>query len=182
MRARGFSLIEVMVGMAILTLVMLGTMPLIAYAIRRGSEGRQLTVAQQLAGEILEHLRNEVRYDAGASTSASASLGTAWDYDVLPHEVKAAGAAAAPCSGGICCQPDGLDDGVTYHYGPYAFAREGNTYYACYGLQAAATTDPKGNARTGVAAGSAEAIVRVLWRGTGGWSSWVVGDLLQPGA
>jgi prepilin-type N-terminal cleavage/methylation domain-containing protein len=179
---RGFSLIEVMVAMAIGTVVMLATMPLISYAIRRGAEGRHLTTAQQLASEILENLRNELRYDAGAGSPGSAEFDDAWAYDVLPHAVKDASAPAAAAEGGVSCQPAGQDDGVTYHYGPYPFAREGNTFYACYALLQAAASDPKGNARTGIPAGSGETIVRVLWRDpAGGWSSWALGGLLHAG-
>ena len=178
--SRGFSLLETLIGMAILTIVMVGTMPLVDYAMRRGTEGRRLTAAQQLAGELLEGLRNELRYDPGAATTVALTHATAWQYDVLPHAVKQASAPASPASGGVDCQLGG--DGVTYHYGPYAFAREGNTFYACYALRRAAATDPRGNQRTGMPAGAADAIVRILWRDTRGWSSWAVGDLLYPGA
>jgi len=153
-------------------------MPLVDYAIRRGTEGRQLTAAQLLAGEILEGLRNELRYDAAAATTVALGAADAWQYDVLPHAVRAAGAAAG---GGADCQAAG-DDGVAYDYGPYAFAREGNTFYACYSLRQATAADPRGNARVGMPAGSAAAVVRVLWRGTRGWASWAASDLLLPGA
>ncbi len=178
--ARGFTLLEVLIAGAILTIVMIGTMPLIAYAIRRGSDGRQITVAQQLAGEILEGLRNEVRYDPAASSAGNATFDSAWSAAVLPHAIQTGAGTPAPAAGGVDCQ---AGDGVVFHYGPYPFAREGNTFYACYALRSAAATDPRGNTRLGVPAGAAEAIVRVLWRNaTGSWSSWSVGDLLHPGA
>lgn len=180
---RGFSLLEVMVAMAIGTIAMLGTMKLVGYAIHRGAEGRQLTVARQVAAELIESLRNEVRYDPASASAGAAAFEDAWKADVLPHEVKDAAAAAAPSAGGVNCQPAGQDDGVTYHYGPYPFAREGNTFYACYALRQAAAQDPKGQDRTGIPAGSAEAIVRVLWRNArGGWSTWAVGELLVVGS
>lgn len=182
-RASGFSLIEVMVAMAIGTLAILGTMQLIGYAIHRGAEGRQLTAARQLAGELLEILRNEVRYDPSSASAGDADFEDAWSADILPHEVKDDAAAAAGTAGGVSCQPTGMDDGVTYHYGPYSFAREGNTFYACYALREAAAKDPKDNDRVGIPTGSAEAIIRVLWRDTrGGWSTWAVGDLLVAGS
>ena len=180
--ARGFSLIEVMVAMAIGTLAMIGAMQLIGYAIHRGAEGRQLTVARQLAGALLEGLRNELRYDPASSSAAVADPGDVWKADVLPHEVKDAAASAAAPAGDVSCQPAGKDDGVTYHYGPFSYAREGNTFYACYALRQAAAADPKGNDRVGVPTGSAEAIIRVLWRDArGGWATWSVGDLLLRG-
>lgn len=182
MKNRGFNLIEVMVAMAVLGVGLVGVAPLVVYAINRSVQARHVTAAQEIGGEVLEALRTELRYDAAGKSKGNASYHSAWKQNVLPHEVKAKGSAAAACEGEVCCQPAGKNDGVTYHYGPYAFAREGQTYWACYGLQKVDKKDPKGKDRLGVPEESAEAAIRVLWRGAdGGWGSWSVGALLLDG-
>ncbi len=188
MSARGFNLIEVMVATAVLGIGMVSSAPLVVYAINRSVQARHTTTAQELGTELLETLRTEVRYDAAnkSKSNGNANYHSAWKKHVLPHEVKAKGAAAAECADDgdkeICCQPPGKNDGITYHYGPYAFAREGQKYWACYSLQKIDAKDPKGRDRIGVPAESAEAVVRVLWRGAdGGWGSWSLGGLLLDG-
>lgn len=179
---RGFTLVEVLVAMTVLGLGLVLSAPLIAYAINRGTLARDLTAAQQLGTELLETLRSEIRFDAAAETASTATASTAWEANVLPHAVQPAGGAAAACVDGVCCQPADQDDGITYHYGPFAFAREGKRYWACYSLEQAAANDAGGKPRIGVPAGSADAAVRVLWRdGLGGWRSWSVGALLLDG-
>jgi prepilin-type N-terminal cleavage/methylation domain-containing protein len=178
MNRRGFTLIEVMVAMACLAIGLAATIPLLGLAIDRGSHARKLTTAQQLAVEVTERLRTEIRFDATAESSPAFSADTAWKFDTLPHEV----APAAPVAT-AACQPAGLDDGITYDYGPFPFQREGSTYLVCYELNVAGTMDAQGNHRIGIPANSAEVRVRVLWRAAGGgWSSWSLSDLLHAGA
>lgn len=182
MKTRGFSLVEVLVAMAILTGGLLGTVALMSRAITTSALGRQVTVAQQLAVDLLEQLRNEVRFDSGNGAGATPDEDAVWQAPVLPHEIMPADAAPAECVDGVCCQPPGLDDGITYHYGPYPFRREGNLYYACYSLQQAAANDPRGNPRVGIPAASADTMIRILWRTSdSGWRSWAIGDLLMGG-
>ena len=182
MNSRGFNLLEVMVAMTVLGIGLIGTAPLLSWAIQRGAVARSQTHAQQLASELLEGLRTELRFDAEGRSPGSAGFGDGWRARVLPHEVKEPGAPAAGCVNGICCQLPGKDDGVRYHYGPLAFTREGWPFYACYALKRAATADPRGKGRRGMPDGSAEAHVKVLWRDArNGWSSLTLGDLLLAG-
>lgn len=182
MSRRGFSLVEVLVAMAILAGGLLGTVGLITKAITRGAHGRQVTVAQQLGMDLLEQLRNEVRFDSGNTSASNPEPDAVWKAQVLPHEILPVGSAGAECADDVCCQLPDQDDGVAYQYGPYPFRREGNLFYACYSLQQVQANDPMGNARVGIPTGSAEAIVRILWRSSEtGWRSWTVGDLLIRG-
>lgn len=178
MRARGFTLIEVMVAMAVLAVGIAATLPLMKLSIERGTEARKLTTAQQLAVEVAERLRTELRFDALAESSPAFDAATAWKADVLPHDVDPATPGAT-----TACQPASLDDGVTYDYGPFPFQREGQTFLVCYELTEAGVQDAKGNNRIGIPVNSAEVRIRVLWRGAGGgWTSWSLSDILHAGA
>lgn len=182
MKARGFSLVEVLVAMAVLATGLLGTVALITLSINKSAYGRQATVAQQLAADLLEQLRAEVRFDYGNGSPATPDADDVWKAQVLPHEIQPADAAGIECDGDLCCQPPGHDDGVAYDYGPYPFRREGNVYFACYSLRAASDLDAEGNQRTGIPAGSAETVIRILWPTSDtGWRSWSVADLLVRG-
>ena len=175
---RGFTLIETMVAMATNAIGVAATLPLLSMAIDRGSHARKLTSAQHLAVEIAERLRTEIRFDPTAESSPAFDPATAWRFDVLPHTV-----APSTPSAGAACQPTGMADGVTYHYGPIPFQREGLTFLVCYALDPAGIHDAQGNTRIGIPVHSAEARIRVLWRSaTGGWSSWSLSDLLHAGA
>ncbi|WP_373044946.1 prepilin-type N-terminal cleavage/methylation domain-containing protein [Vulgatibacter sp.] len=178
MKARGFSLIEVMVAMAVLAVGVAATLPMLKISIDRGTEARKQTTAQQLATEVLERLRTEIRFDAMAESNPAYVAADAWKFDVLPHEV----APAAP-SATAACQPATLNDGFTYDYGPFPFQREGQTYLVCYELNVAGIQDARGNNRIGIPINSAEARIRVLWRGADGrWVSWSISDILHAGA
>lgn len=178
MNSRGFSLIEVMVAMAVAAIGMAATIPLLALAIDRGSHARKLTTAQQLGVEVIERLRAEIRFDATAESSPTFVAADAWKFDALPHAI----APAAPTATAEC-QPAGQDDGIVYDYGPYPFQREGSTFLVCYELNVAGTTDAQGNNRIGIPVNSAEVRIRVLWRRAGGgWSSWSLSDILHAGA
>lgn len=172
MRNAGFSLIEVMVAMAILAIGMAATAPLLTLSITRGAEARKTTTAQQLAQDLLERLRSEVRYDGEGASPATLAAADAWKYDVLPH-------APDTGTGGAGCQPTGHDDGVAYDYGPFVFLREDQEFSVCYALTEISPTDP---ARAGLPLRSMDVRVRVIWRGAGGGvSTWSLSDLLVNG-
>lgn len=171
-RVGGFTLVEVLVAMAVLLVGLLATAPLVSQAVVRGGQARKLTAAQLLGQEILERLRAEVRYDSNAASSPDLAPEDAWRFDVLPH---APDRKAKPEG----CQPPGLDDGVPYDYGPFRFLREDERFDVCYRLEEVNPADPETSA---LPVGSVRATVRVMWRAPdGGWSSWSVGDLLVSG-
>ncbi len=168
----GFTLVEVLIAMAILGIGLLATAPLVAQGIQRGAQARKLTTAQLLGQELLERLRAEIRYDSDAASSPALAAADAWKFDVLPH---APDLGTDPDG----CQPAGLDDAVAYDYGPFPFVREGQRFEVCYRIEEVDPTDPEYAA---LPPGSVRARVRVLWRGAdGGPSAWSVGDLLVSG-
>lgn len=167
--SRGFSMIEVMVAMVVLTIGLLAMTPLVSMAIGRGAHARKVTAAQHLAQDLLERLRAEIRYDGGLISNPALTADDAWKFDVLPHmpDVNADPAG---------CQL-GSDDTVAYDHGPFDFIREDHVFTVCYDLHAVTAAVPA------VPAGSMEVRIRVLWRSAaGGWSSWSLSDLLVSGA
>lgn len=174
--SRGFSLVEVMIAMAVLATGMIATGPLVHYAISRATEGRKVTAAQLLGTEIIERLRTEVRYDA---EPASGTLGTyaftladAWKADRLPYSTQDTvntGAAGALTT----CNPAGASDATTYKVGPFRAQYEAQQFYVCYDLVAA----PAAVAAPGT---SVNATVKVLWPTANGWSArWLTSVLLD---
>jgi len=171
LRRKGFTLVEVMVSMAILGVGSLATIGIMTMSIQRAVTARKLTTAQQLGQDILERLRAEVRYDGIRISNPNLPAQDAWKFDVLPHGIGT--------TAGAGCQPDGLDDGVEYGYGPYVFRREDQDYRVCYRLLLIGSADLD---RANLPDGTTDARVRVLWtRPDGGWASWAMSDLLVTG-
>ena len=107
MKPRGFSLMEVFIAMAILTVVMVGTMPLVGLAIRRGAESRRITAAQQLSVELLVSLRSAVRYGGSrASTAGSAECRSAMTTGI--PSIESASAKTAWCGDSCASTPGTL--------------------------------------------------------------------------
>ena len=166
--ARGFTLIEVLVAMAVLAVGLLAMTPLVSLSIQRGTYARKLSSAQQLAQELMERLRVEIRYDAEPAASAFTDA-DAWKYNVLPHAPGTDAVAA--------CQPAGQDDGFAYHYGPYVFTREDQQYRVCYSVT---RIDTNAAGFGNLSPKSVQVRMRVLWPSleNNGWSSWSMTDLL----
>jgi prepilin-type N-terminal cleavage/methylation domain-containing protein len=164
----GFSLIEVMVAMAVLVIGLLAMAPLVAQAIVSGSQARKSTAAQLLAQDILERLRAEIRYDGALQGEPVLSAGE-WKFDILPHTPDLNTNPAG-------CHLAG-DDGVEYDHGPFEFVREDQSFSVCYDLHAVTGAVPP------VPLGTMSVRIRVQWRhAAGGWSSFSLGDLLVSGA
>ncbi len=182
--ALGFSLVEVLVSMAILTISVVGTLPLISMALQRSIDARRVTTAQHLAASIMDQLRFDVRHDpfaptdkgcgggnSGCSNGQAFTLANAWRSESLPHstedtlvELGAPGCAA------------GGNDGVTYRVGPFPVRFGGNQYMVCYRLQP--STLVAGGAAP---AGSVDARVKVIWSSPGGYGSRALTSTLIPG-
>lgn len=180
-RARGYTLVEVMISMAVLMIGLLGSLAVINLGIIRTAHARKVTAAQHLGSEILERLRLEVRFDAEGSLPAGASnsgvsnggaftAGSAWRGDRLPYLSSDSVPAAA---GAVLttCQPGG-SDGVDYGVGPLPFRVESNLYWACYGLAPGAAGFP---------VNSVSAVVKVIWPSSDGYRSRHVAGVLVSG-
>lgn len=166
---RGFSMVEVMVAMAVLAIGLLAMTPLVSMAIGKGAQARELTAAQLLAQDLLERLRAEIRYDGGLVSDPVLVAADAWKFDVLPHRNDV---NADPPE----CQV-AFDDTVAYDHGPFEFVREDHVFRVCYDLHAITAIVPA------VPVNSMEVRIRVLWHNaTGGWSAWSISDLLVSGA
>lgn len=137
-RDRGSTLVEVMIGMAILAVGLLGSAKLLGEGIVRAADAKRVTGALYLGTQIIEKLRLEIRFDlepsavtgSGRSGSEAFTLQNAWKAERLPYasadEVKGAG-------GGLStCQPEGTEDGVDYSVGPIPMPLDGNRFWACY--------------------------------------------------
>lgn len=167
-KAAGFSLIEVMVALAVLAVGLLAMAPLVSQAIVRGSYARKSTAAQLLAQDLLERLRAEIRYDGGLQGEPVLPAGE-WKFDVLPHTPDLDANHAG-------CHLAG-DDGVLYDHGPFEFVREDQLFTVCYDLHAVVGAVPP------VPLGTMSVRIRVQWRAANGsWTSWSLGDLLVSGA
>ena len=181
-KARGFTLIEVMVAMVILLLGLTGTAGAIAYSQSRGVTARKTTTAQMVANQVIERLRHEVRYDAeptaagcggeenhGCVGSAGFAADTAWKAERLPY------ASADAVAGDGTCNPAGIEDGETYAVGPFAVRYEHQDYQVCYRLDPTATTLP------GISPISLDARVKVVWRTGDGFGARWASALLTAG-
>jgi prepilin-type N-terminal cleavage/methylation domain-containing protein len=181
-RARGFSLIEVMIAMVVLLVGLTGTTAAIAYSQGRGVQARKTTAAQMLATEVLERLRLEVRYDAeptaagcGGTTNHGCvgedefTTATAWKADRLPY------ASADAVAGDGTCNPPGTEDGVTYSVGPFPVRYEQQDYQVCYRLETTASDLP------GIPPLSLDARVKVLYRTGDGFGARWASALLTAG-
>lgn len=137
-RERGSTLVEVMIGMAILSIGLLGSARLLGEGIIRTAEAKRVSGALYLGTQIVEKLRLEIRFDiepsalngTGKSGAEAFSLENAWKAERLPYasgdEVKGSG------SGLGSCQPAGTADGIDYTVGPIAMPLDGNRFWACY--------------------------------------------------
>lgn len=83
-RARGFSLIEVIVSMAIMTVGLLGVAALIGSTLATGAQARYMNIANVLASEKLDNLNkwpsNDPNVAAGGSLNGPANCAAGDDY------------------------------------------------------------------------------------------------------
>lgn len=142
MSQRGFTMVEILVSMAILLVGLLAGAKLMGEGIRQGAVGRKISTAQQLANEIIENLRIEVRFDieaaAGSGTAGGAAVtaANAWKAERLPYSSKD---SVTPTTGALTtCNPAGaVDDPViAYNVGPLPYRFEGSGYWVCYQVEA----------------------------------------------
>lgn len=188
MNRRGFSLLEVLIAMAILLIGLVGTTGLVHYAIDRGTNARKLTDAQFVAGQVMERLRLEVRYDAtgqtstcGASStnhgciggSALTDLADGWKAERLPYGPDDTLTGTVPGLE-IDCNPTGAQDGQAWDVGPIRLKHEGNDFFVCYTLAPRA-------AASGIPGGSLDARVKVIWNAGGAYAAHWLGGLLLNG-
>jgi len=179
---RGYTLIEVMVAMGILTVSLLGTLPLVSMGLTKAVHGRKVTVAQYVATTVMDKLRIEVRTDpnapitsgcgstTGCTNGGEFTLANAWQSEQLPHSPD----DILQDKSGEGCNPPGTDDGVDYNIGPFPMAFGENTYFVCYHLEDTAVA--------GSTPGSLDARVKVYWPSPVGYGSHTItGTLLGGG-
>lgn len=143
MSQRGFTMVEVLIAMAILMIGVLAGAKLMGEGIRQGAVGRKTSTAQQLANQIIENLRIEVRFDleaaAGTGTVGGAAFAAAdaWKAERLPYSSHDSVGAAAGASL-TTCNPAGAEDDpeIDYNVGPLPYRFEGNSYWVCYQIEA----------------------------------------------
>lgn len=166
-RDRGFSLLEVMIAMAIVTIGVLGGAKLLGMGLMRSTQARKVTAAHQLANQVVERLRLEVRFDmepvAGSGTVGGKDFTAeeAWKAERLPYSSND---SIAPAAGAILtCDPPGAEDpvAVAYNVGPLPFSFEANNFWVCYRIEAPNTAT--------CLADAACAHVKVIWAETGGF-------------
>jgi type II secretory pathway pseudopilin PulG len=171
-----------MVAMVILLIGLTGTAGLITFGQNRGVVARKTTGAQLVAGEVLERLRQEVRYDAEPTTAgcggdtnhgcvgtAGFSTATAWQAERLPY------ASGDTVAGTGSCNPTGVDDGQTYDVGPFAVRHENQDFQVCYRL------DPTASTTAGIPQHSVDARVKVFWPTGDGFGARWASALLPAG-
>jgi type IV pilus assembly protein PilV len=166
MNARGFSLVEVLIAMAIVTIGVLGGARLLGMGMVRSAQARKVTAAQHLANQVVERLRLEVRFDiepaAGSGTSGGGEFTAenAWKAERLPYSSNDSVKPAAGASLETCDPPGAEDDPATdYNVGPLPFSSEGNRYWVCYRIEAPNTAN--------CLADAACATVKVIWAEAG---------------
>lgn len=169
MSVRGFTLIEVLISMAVVTIGVLGGAKLLALGMVRTAEARKITAAQHLASQVVERLRLEVRFDlepaAGSGTVGGEAFTAedAWKAERLPYSSND---SVEPSGSNLPdCNPAGAVDDPTidYNVGPLPFSFEGHSYLVCYRIEAP-------NAATCLA-DAACAHVKVLWGEEGGYGA-----------
>ena len=175
---RGFTLVEVLVSMAVLSIGLLVTLPMVTSALSRAVHGRKMTAAQYLGNSVLERLRFEVRFDpapaegtgcggtSGCTNGKPFSLANAWESDRLPHSPEDRLVHQDRCN------PPGVGNAIEFNVGPFPIRLEDTTYQVCYRL--AASEAPT------VLPGSMDATVRVLWGSPIGVGARTVSSVLIP--
>lgn len=166
---RGFTLIEVLVAMAVATIGALGGAALLALGMARTAEARRVSAANHLANQVIERLRLEVRFDLEAD-KGSGSVGgkdftaeDAWRAERLPYSSKD---SVEPSGSGLpSCNPPGAEDNpaVDYNVGPLPFVFEGHRYLVCYQIEAPNSANCLPDA--------ACARVKVIWAESGGYGA-----------
>lgn len=179
----GFTLLEVLVALAMLFLGVTGSAALISRTIEKSTSARKITEGSLVALQTLERLRAEVRVDAepvggscdgstphkGCAGGAAFAVDNAWKAERLPYS------SDDVARGSQSCNPPGADDGVTYDVGPFAVRHEGNRYLVCYRLERTSV------AALGLPPTSVDARVKVLWPVHGGWGATWLGTVLLDG-
>lgn len=178
---RGFTLVEVMVAMAMLTISLICTLPLLSMSLTKSVHGRKVTTAQYIATSILDRLRFELRADpnapltsgcqgsTGCTNGGTFTLDNAWQSEQLPHSLNDEVLSAD----GPGCNPQGTEDNVSYQVGPFPLRSEGNQYLVCYRLDQAAVA--------GAPPGSVDARVKILWPSPIGFGSYTLTSTLLGG-
>ncbi|NBV76697.1 prepilin-type N-terminal cleavage/methylation domain-containing protein [bacterium] len=118
MSTRGFTLIETLVAVMILSLALIGPMALVARSVATSFYSRDQVVAFFLAQEALESIRNardnNILSNAyGTPTSLLAGFPA---IDNSPFVIDSRDNLMISCQGGVC--PPLKTDGVFYAYGP----------------------------------------------------------------
>lgn len=178
-KARGFSLVETLVALAILGIGLAATFQLFGHTVRRAQAGRSLTAARMVAMQVLERLRLEVRHDAepdqptGSVGGEPFRIEEAWRAERLPWR-SVDEAVPGPGAELATCNPAGTEDGVAWRVGPFPIEQGGVRFWICYGLHPV----PAGS---GFPPGSQAAAVKVLWRSPAGFRAQRFTSILASG-
>jgi len=180
-RSGGFTLIEVLTSMAVLSIGLLVTLPLVTNALNRTVHGKKTTAAQYIGNTILDRLRFEVRFDpppravqtvacggvtTGCTNGGPFTLETGWESEHLPH---------SPSDSLVdqdACNPPGAGANLAFNIGPIPVRLEGNSYTVCYMLT--------NSAAPGVLPNSVDATVRVIWPTPVGFGARTTSSVLLP--
>jgi len=177
-RSTGFTLVEVLVSMAVLSIGLLVTLPLVTSALTRSVHGRKMTAAQYVGNSVLERLRFEVRFDPGPPSTSGCggttgctrgqefTLANAWESERLPHSIN------DDLVDQEACNPPGAGDAIDFNVGPFPIRLEDNTYQVCYALSASSAPT--------VILGTLEATVRVIWPSPIGFGARTMTSVLIP--
>ncbi|HWV39389.1 MAG TPA: prepilin-type N-terminal cleavage/methylation domain-containing protein [Vulgatibacter sp.] len=177
--ASGFTLIEVMTSMVILSIGLLVTLPLVSSALAKTIHGRKTTAAQFIGNTVLDRLRFEIRFDppplptvscgggtTGCTNGGPFTLEDAWESEHLAHSPDdVLGDPAA-------CNPPGAGEVLAFNIGPFPVRLEGNTYWVCYNLE--------NSISPGVLPNSVDATVRVFWATPVGYGGRTITSVLLP--